>query len=284
MKIIKVPEFSGKISLEQLNDIPKISCDINKLKQNEPAFFSAKESGFIFDFLWHPKKDSNKLFVFFSGDAARQKYNPPVFQRWSWAKLLPGHCLFISDPSLYLNNHLGLAWYAGTENFDPLPYIASVTSAIANRFYVPTEKIFSYGSSGGGFAAIRLGAFLPGINAIAINPQTVVTKYRLKKVEKYLQVCFSNRNRTEALQQFPDRLSILNEAKNNNLNKIIYAQNTLDEHHFEEHFKPFVASYENLDIKSIAKRLSTILFSHEGGHLKAETSEVFTKIMNLVEL
>lgn len=281
MKEIKVPEYSGKVSAEQLQELARLPLNVDSVGDETPAFFSANDSGFEFDFLWHPKKGSKKLFILFSGDADRQKYDPPVFQRWSWAKLFPGHCLFVSDPALYLEKTLGLAWYTGTSTYDPLSFISYVVQGIADRMSISSESVVSYGSSGGGFAALRLGTVLPGMVVVCINPQTVVTNYRLQKVEKLLRVCFNGMTRVEALNAFPGKLSI--DVENLVCSKLIYAQNTMDTHHHEEHFKPFV---EALDSKRTTRPLGwfeTILFAHEGGHLKAETSDVFSKIMSLVE-
>ena len=65
---------------------------------------------------------------------------------------------------------------------------------------------------------------------------------------------------------------------------IIYIQNELDTHHMQEHYGPFALSmgYEATanETEGMFRRLH---FSHEGGHRKAETPEVFTQAMAILE-
>jgi hypothetical protein len=152
---MSVPKQAGKTTLVQLNELNSFA-----LKQCEcieggiQGLYQKRIMGFQFDYLYQPSIHK-RLFVFFSGSAQRSKINPPVFQRWSWAHLFPGHCLYVSDPSLFLNDKLGLAWYSGTSGFDPMPIIAQEVKNLALSLDINESSIFSYGSSGGGFAALR---------------------------------------------------------------------------------------------------------------------------------
>src|SRR5690625_3858022 len=229
----------SKIDLSSLTEIPRLELPETGTLRHDPSLYYFEHQGFHFDFLWHPKKDADMLFVLFSGDALRQKLDPPVFQRWKWARLFPGHCLYVSDPSLHLYERLGLAWYAGTTSFDPAPVIADTVTRVARQFGIDAQKVWTYGSSGGGFAALRMLKFLPAAKAICVNPQTNVLAYGAGTVEVFLRVCFERRTRDEALEEFSHRLSLLSQPDIYKSRSIIYLQNGADLHHFDDHYVPF---------------------------------------------
>ncbi|MCD2183557.1 hypothetical protein [Rhizobium sp. GN54] len=282
MKQKKVPSNSGKISLNDLKDVRQVEYHGDTLPDDEAIALKVSEAGFTFDFLWRPAPSRNALFVFFSGDAIRSKNDPPVFQRWSWARHFPGNCLFVSDPSLYLDKGLGLAWYGGTSRIDPLDIISRVIRRICDQKRIPIANVFSYGSSGGGFAALRLLTVIEEMGAIAINPQTVVTNYRNGMVEKYLRVCFGGLSRQEALDQYPERLSLLHHIEALKRRRIIYLQNVQDEHHYDVHYLPFCKAMGcDPEANESDGNFRRLLFAHEGGHAKAETPEVFAKAMQI---
>lgn len=284
MNEMKVPSSSGKVSLRDLNDVRQVEYDGEELPDNEALALRVTEAGYKFDFLWRPDSSKKALFVFFSGDAIRSKNEPPVFQRWSWAPHFPGSCLFVSDPSLYRDKDLGLAWYAGTLDIDPLEAVARCIARICAQKGIPLENVYAYGSSGGGFAALRLLTFLDKVGAIAINAQTVVTNYQSRMVERYLRVCFDGLSRADVLQQFPERMSILHHAARLKGRRIIYIQNVLDAHHHDDHYKPLCAAMgctaEDSDADAPFHR---ILFSHPDGHRKAEPADVVNRAMKIVK-
>lgn len=275
---------SGKTSLLQLQDLDRVSYAGQLEHINRTALYYFEDQGLHYDFLWRPKTQSNKLFVFFSGDAMRKKYNPPVFQRQSWASRVPGHCLFISDPMLYIDSSLGLAWYSGTELQDPLLRIAELIQQVVADLGLSLADVVAYGSSGGGYAALRLSLVLPDIAVICINPQTDITEYETRGVEKYLRLCWQGIGRAEAKTRFAARFSLLPAAEQKKFNhrRIIYVQNVMDTHHFEEHFKPFCEAVGIAPVSSHTQYISVILFSHPDGHAKAETDEVFKQAIDYV--
>jgi hypothetical protein len=288
---IRVPESSGKTSAEQLTSLEKCELTSNVAITNQPKIYHSDNQGFRFDFLWHPREGSDRLFVLFSGDAMRNKFDPPLFQRWTWASNFPGHCLFVSDPSLYLDPSLGLAWYAGTSTFDPMPVIAETVASFASQFDIPPERVWTYGSSGGGFAAVRMLNYLDGAGAVAVNPQTSICAYERKSVERYLKICFNSRSRAQALSDFPQRISLIENSERLSDRKLIYVQNVLDQHHFTDHYLPFISAMGAVPIEDNTgdctphfynNKFCSILFSHPGGHKKAETPEVFTKILRSI--
>lgn len=275
--------LKSKTPLEELKNVVKGGWNADApVDLNAPSLIQFEESGMRFDFLFSPKKDSDKLFVMFSGDALRQQYEPPVFQRWTWAPHFPGHCLYISDPSLFLADDLGLAWYAGTQDFDPQDVISTRIQKIAEFLGVTQSNIYTYGSSGGGFAAIRMQLSLPKITAIAVNPQTSILNYNSRAVEKYLSICFNGRSRVEMREEFPRRVSLLENVDILKSGKILISQNESDKHHYSNHLKPFCKAIGVPVIHDEKHaRFRRFVFDLEGGHNKAETPEVFREILRI---
>jgi hypothetical protein len=249
----------------------------------EKGLYSFSAGRYEYDFVYVPSAE-NRLFVFFSGDFDRTKYTPPTFQRWSWAKYIPGHCIFISDPALKMFDDVGLAWYIGHVDEDVMPTIAQLVLSIAERLNITKENIVGYGSSGGGFAVLKLGTYIPKMLAVVINPQINVTQYNSKKVDHFLNRYFNGMDRQIAHRKYAERLDIIHSIDKLLNTRILYAQNTLDKHHYTNHFKVFADAMGLKPQNNYCnEHIDVILFEHEDGHKKAETPEVFQCLMKKVE-
>jgi len=296
-RLIAIPGQSGKTSVTELSDLPE--HDYSEIRDGSVALpaqavrFRWDSPSFRHDLLWSPREDTSRLFVLFSGDAMRNRYEPPVFQRWTWARHFPGHCLYVSDPTLHLHDDYSLTWYGGHAAADPLVEIAQTVIQIAETRGVALQNVCFYGSSGGGFAAIRSLDLVPEASAVCINPQTDITAYeRRTPLDKLLRHSFEGFDRETILTAFPGRFSILEGASERfTARHIIYVQNVLDTHHLAEHCQPFLSGLglpmPDLDrtesvTTALSPHLHLITFSHEGGHKKAETPEAFSAAMSLL--
>lgn len=276
---------SNKVDLSAFSDFPVIdySPEIASTALNE-FIFSFNESGHRYDFILS-KKNSSRLFVIFSGsaNAKKLKLNPPVFQRWKWAALFPGSTLYVSDPSLYINNNLSLAWYIGTKEVDHLDVISRVVNEVAGSLGVNNHNIIGYGSSGGGFASLRMSAFIEGMTSVAINPQIVIKNYHKKAVNKYLKLCFGESFESFDFNKNSSRFDIRSAGINKKRNKLVVAQNTEDTFHLDNHYSLICDEWGGASTMEVnSENFKTILFSHPGGHSKAETKTVFKRIMENV--
>ncbi|OOF09574.1 hypothetical protein [Salinivibrio sp. PR919] len=287
-EVLNIPKQSGKVGATQLSSIELVEFDAKNFPVHKKIRGKFEHESFQYDFYWAPKENADRIFVLFSGNAMRDQNDPPVFQRWSWSEYFPGHCLYISDPTIRLDDKLGLAWYSGNESYDPFPTLLNLIKDIAKLAEVDLTRVTTYGSSGGGFAAMRLGIMEPKLSVVTINPQVEITKYRFKSgLGKYLRLCWGNITPEEAFTKNPQRMSNIELAKFNDVSlvksRIVYIQNTLDDHHFDIHLDMF-CKHVDIDKKEYqSDGLNIILFEHEGGHGKAETPECFTKAMNIIE-
>lgn len=276
---------SGKTGITELAHIDKADYQCSAISKSSSTIYTLDRDGLRYEFLIRPKQKTSSLFVLFSGDAIRKKYTPPVFQRWSWSKHFPGHCIYFSDPILHLNENIGLGWYSGTKEQDALGTIVMIVREVADYLGIAPENIVSYGSSGGGFAALRFTHLLGQGATICINPQITTFKYIPRHFRRYLRVCYPGMTAEDVIEAFSEKLSLISLGDRMRNQKIIYVQNLLDNHHVEEHFKPFCACIgdENpLDESSSLPYFKKILFEDPKGHAKGESAEEFKRAIELL--
>lgn len=269
-----------KVGLEALGELERFTLNGPHLPPvMARGLYSFRAGELDFDFIYSPGSES-RLFVLFSGYADRSRLTPPVFHRWSWATVFPGHCLYIADPCLHLDPTLSIAWYAGTRGQPAIPTIGQLVRNVATQIDVPLAQTIGYGSSGGGFAALQLALELPEIISVVINPQTEVTKFDNGAVDRFLRICMGERSRSSALEAFHPRLSLIPHALHLMKRRIVYAQNTLDSHHLNEHFRPLMESMGSAwDTEVKTPTLQTIFFKHNGGHVAAEPRTLFPTLI-----
>ncbi|MGM0929174.1 MAG: hypothetical protein ACQEXN_05640 [Actinomycetota bacterium] len=266
-----------KTSIKHLDSVPrhhwKGPADLDV---QDRGLYTEHFEGEQFDFIFAPKPETGRLIVFFSGDARRSTFEPPVFQRWSWASKFPASCLYFSDPALYHHNNLGLAWYAGNSQGDYLAHIAEVVTSVADTMGVGEDQVFSYGSSGGGFAALRFARYYRGLRVIAINPQTDLWKYPVKWTNRMSRVCYGADDLGGVAQDQQYKFTALVPEVTAGSRSIFLAQNVQDTDHYENHFIPFKKYVESL---GDVEKLTYHEFFDESGHAGAENQETFDEIL-----
>lgn len=266
-----------KTSIRHLDGVPRHNWE-------GPADLDVEERGLYtehfedeqYDFIFAPKPETGRLVVFFSGDARRSTFEPPVFQRWSWASKFPASCLYFSDPALHHNSNLGLAWYAGNSSGDYLGHIAEIVASVANAIGAGGDQVFSYGSSGGGFAALRLARYYPGLQVIAVNPQTDLWKYPVKWTKRMSKACYGAADLGKVPQDQAYKFTALDPEVTAGARSIFLAQNVQDIDHYENHYTPFKKYVES---SVHAGKLTSREFSDESGHAGAENKETFDEIL-----
>lgn len=251
---------------------------------DEPAIYLYEQSSLKYYFAFYPKLSSKMLFVFFAGDAPRVRYVPPVFQRWSWAKLFPGSCLYVSDPVLLLSEKIGLSWYSGTPYSDSLEEVALLINSVASTLDV-NNNIITYGSSGGGFASLRFSTFLNVRASVAINPQTNIAKYKSYHPDLYFKEIFGVYDRDTMLHDYGKRISLYDKSNIDKISsaRIIYLQNTMDKHHYDNHYAPFKSELEKFSPShSSDSNVEYILYSDPMGHKTVETQSILDELLSKI--
>ena len=126
------------------------------------------------------------LTVLFQGAVDRAKMRLPIFLRWRYQlELGLGPTLAVADPTLDLSGSMRLGWYLGTEHDELTPQIATAIRRTAEALGV--RRIVLAGSSGGGFAALQVGALLPEAVVFAMSPQTDLRQYSRRLVQSAIE-------------------------------------------------------------------------------------------------
>lgn len=270
-----------KTSIKHLDSVPRHNWEgPEDLDVQERGLYTEHFEAERYDFIFAPKPETGRLIVFFSGDARRSTFDPPVFQRWSWASKFPASCLYFSDPALYHDSNLGLAWYAGNNHGDYLEHIAKIVASVAEKVGAREDQVFSYGSSGGGFAALRFARYYSGLHVIAINPQTDLWKYPVKWTDRLSVACYGASGLEGVPENFHYKFTALDSEVISGAESIFLAQNVLDTDHYENHYTPF---NEYVSSTGQAEKLSSREFSDQSGHAGAEDAATFDAILSYIQ-
>ncbi len=226
---------------------------------------------FVYPLLKHPVK-GDAMFVVLGGAVPdRATIELPRFNRFTWRDDFPGTLVCIADPTLTLDPALRLGWYVGSADDDVTEGLARIVEKLADLLGIRLENVYTYGSSGGGFAALQLAARLGrGVTAVAINAQTQVLDYSVRRsVEQFLAASLGGMPAAQARQRFATRLSALEAWQQPAAAgaRCLLVQNLDDPHHHERHFKPFCQRFGiEPDGQSADGRMGSMLYRHDDGH------------------
>ncbi|MEZ2741878.1 hypothetical protein ACBP93_04470 [Paenalcaligenes hominis] len=262
-------------SIFVFKEVESLSC----IDTNDVAveFWLGKWLYNCFLFSAREREYSGRLFVLLSGAVNRERSQPPVFNRHKWAEseVFPGHAICIADPSVNSDGKIDLGWYVGDERGGVFDDIIKIVNHYQFLLGVEDKDVVFWGSSGGGFAALNLASRKEGSTAVAINAQTNIFKYNIKKsVEKFLSY-IDCREKPNCLESS----SVFNLFEQNfSSNKIILAQNIFDDHHLSSHF------YEFSNYLNRARFKSKVYFMFdERGHV-GESIEDAKRIIDMLDL
>ena len=228
------------------------ASDFNQVSALEPdAIYTWLADSVVLPALVSPAQ-GDVLTVLFHGALDRGRVQLPVYERVRFQKSLEaGPFMAFGDPTLDLSRSLRLGWYLGTNALDLVPFMASIIESLRDALGV--ERILLVGSSGGGFAALQVGACIPGSQALVFNPQTDLRRYYPGPFSEAANAVFGT-DSSSRLAPYGQRLSaierIAEHASNFTVNLV---GNAGDKVHQTSHFDP---------LREAAGELSTILL-HE---------------------
>src|SRR5699024_4027987 len=108
----------------------------------------------------------------------------PVLSGLGISGAVDANRVFISDPSLVLDEDLMLAWYAGNHR---QPNLQEVLTNIIGKIAqgLDSKKLVFFGGSGGGFASLYFASHFEDSLALVFNPQTDIAKYSERAVRDF---------------------------------------------------------------------------------------------------
>ncbi|UPO78652.1 heparinase II/III family protein [Arthrobacter sp. Helios] len=172
------------------------------------------------------------LSVRFHGAVDRTRTSLPLFQGLTSERQRGSSFAIFQDPTLDLDSDLTLGWYLGRKENNLHQHMAACIEEI--RISLGIKNVVLAGSSGGGFAALQVGSYLPDSVVLALNPQTSVQRYYAAPAKRAVAATFDEDKGSES------RLSVLERYCGLDvLPKIVYVQNVKDSYHVENHMKPF---------------------------------------------
>jgi hypothetical protein len=246
--------------------------------------FSVTAEGFVYPLRLKVEPGADRLFVMLHGAVRRHKRALPLFARWNWGKVLKGHVLAVCDPTLYLGR-MELGWYMGTGFKHAIPGLVAIAEETRRKLGIAEDRLIFYGSSGGGFSAIKAASTLGGNGrAIAINPQIDLMKYNERHVRQLARALGRPRRPydwNESPRAHTHAMVAYREAcERGQRPGVVVAQNTTDDVHLADHFPDFVdevglpreGGYDK------ERLVGAILFNKPGGHSAGESTELVKQI------
>src|SRR5690606_26896073 len=137
---------------------------------DEECTITVPFGGVPIDIRYEPRGHATTLVIF--NPAVTKPMRFPIFSGDQLTAGLPVNRVFVNDPSLYVDDRLTLAWYAGNARQARLQLALRRILTALTASTVPV----TFGLTGGGFAALYYATVIGGI-AVPVNPQTSIAEY-----------------------------------------------------------------------------------------------------------
>lgn len=236
------------------------------------------------------KTRKDTVIIAFAGAVPnRQQKSPPFFEFTGVSQHLSSTVPFIAiaDPSLYIDQSLNLAWYAGNSYLPDLQQKITRLLDLIAEFY--GCRLVLLGASGGGFAALSTLAMLNTDNVFVFtwNPQIKIANYEAWAVKRFLSTCFgvpSNEMSThESLKTAIIKSGVSGEAQHKRgKGKIIYFINDADTSHIFHHMKKYFqsVSMEKINDQNFLSGNALVHVGHFGSGHAGPSKDIVIEAVN----
>lgn len=236
--------WSGQPLVQPSYAVPvRTTTDASRLPEvlEEPMIWSVDlgqlvPSTYLFD------APGDVLTIYFHGATDRSRLSMPRFERMrSFSQLGLGPVMFFSDPCLDLDSRMMLSWYVGNEEVDLHLAIARMIESYSR--HKGLEKVLLVGNSGGGFAALQLGAYLEGTRVVSFNPQIQIDHYVPRIAETAHWSLFGRDTVSDDPVNAP-RMDLIERYRRMDFDQdVVLIQNPGDDMHHQHHFLPFQKAF-----------------------------------------
>lgn len=189
--------------------------------------------------------DSDTLIVSFHG--AYNGQNPgsyPMFWRISSLRSRTGAFLAFTDPTRLLGGEhdILVSWFLGKAGWDPQAVILNVVEKAMKA--CGATKVMFVGGSGGGFAALRASAAIPGSCAFVQDATVGLERHNPNIVSTYFKKAWPDWEPNALLSGFPELFSMpLYYRRRIPGNFVFMTQSRLDKGHIKNHFERFARAH-----------------------------------------
>ena len=196
------------------------------------------------DFYSHLNK-TDTLIVSFHGAYNRQ--NPgsyPLFWRVSSLGDRTGAFLAFTDPTRLLggDHDILISWFLGKAGWDPQAVILNVVERAMQT--CGATKVMFVGGSGGGFAALRASAAVPGSCAFVQDATVGLEEHNPVIVRSYFKKAWPGWDQETLMSGFPELFSMpLHYRRRIPKNFVFMTQSRLDSGHIKAHFERFANAH-----------------------------------------
>ncbi|MGJ3189210.1 hypothetical protein [Paenarthrobacter sp. FR1] len=182
--------------------------------------------------------DSDTTLVCLHG-AAENDVRLPWFLGQGVTAGLPVNRIFISDPSLRKSTDFNIGWYAGSKE---QPDLQETLTDVIRRIVRATGgyNVMFFGSSAGGYASLALSRFFPTSLALAVNPQTSISRFYPGAVGRYMTHAWDMEGKD--MTELPARVAhdLVPAYSAGFDHTVALVQNAKDWFHIQNHQLPFV--------------------------------------------
>lgn len=243
--------------------------DINELKSarfplDELFYLIVKNDNVKYQFLVRFSSTNKNLICFGSGAYDPKRLSPPIFRRHSWQHRFEESVIYYNDPTLYVDPDIIIGWGVGKNDKWYLQDITKIISVLAAKNGVKSKNILFFGSSGGGFTALILSAFIKKSTVIVNNPQIFLANYAKQHFNQMVDSCFDNLDFNTILTKYGYRFDVLEIFKREKyMPNITYLVNIDSKPDISNQLIPFInhiSSFEYFNDVTI------LLYHAENGH------------------
>ncbi|WP_146112550.1 alpha/beta hydrolase [Arthrobacter sp. MYb213] len=206
-----------------------------------PGLNSVKSNNRFFDFFFEDR-GSNVTLVAFHAALGTKTEHYPIFSGHNFAKELGVNLLSFADPACGGAESMLTFWHQSTKRVDSSAFIVDIVKNIVNSS--SGRNLIFFGSSAGGFAALRYSALFAGSVCVVMNPR-IELESKPYRFDSYSRRAFPGWLPEQVAKRFPTSMS--NYYSIPRKNKVFYLQNSNDELYFNFHFMPFKVATKSRD-------------------------------------
>lgn len=257
----------------QVSEFASVSAFLN-VSQVPAGVSTIQADGVPIDLLVHPAASETTI-VFFHG-AIEPHFTLPVLSGLGISGGLEANRVFVSDPSLVLDDELMLSWYAGNMH---QPDLQQTLTVVLKKVAVSlgSQRVVFFGGSGGGFAALYYASQFRNSLALVFNPQTDIAKYNPRAVSDFVTKAFNmDADEHDPLSQLPVEVvsNLCDLYSRPKGTQVAYMQNLNDDAHVRSHLGPF--------LEAMHPETEVLLFKERwnDGH-SPPPKELLSRVLNL---